>query len=206
MARDTVAISAVLSLTTSDQPFDDGTDVLVLPVGGIAGARERILGNVNIETNGTTDDVTITVLAGYKVTSGTADAGSATNTLDLATAGGTPIATADLTDDSLNDMYAIIDGGAAQGDFRKITDFDGTTNDRITVDSNWSTTTDNTSQYSIYSLAKVDGGVVDVSVDDPLTFPIDVEGPEVVVVLAKVGGSTDTVKASLTHEGDGVAA
>lgn len=53
-------------------------------------------------------------------------------------------------DDAFNGMEIYIHTGTSSGDARRVTDFDGTTNDRVTVASNWSSTPDTTSQYEIH--------------------------------------------------------
>lgn len=53
-------------------------------------------------------------------------------------------------DDAFNGMEIYIHTGTSSGDARRVTDFDGTTNDRITVASAWSSTPDTTSQYEIH--------------------------------------------------------
>jgi hypothetical protein len=71
---------------------------------------------------------------------GTATSGSATNTITLTATSA--------TDDFYIGQPLTITGGASSGDVRVITDYVGSTK-VATVDKNWTTTTDNTSTYSI---------------------------------------------------------
>ena len=76
---------------------------------------------------------------------GTADAGGATY-LDLETA------TASAVDDYYNATLLITTGGAGKGQKKLITDYEGTTNQRATVDSAWTSAVDNTTTYEIHRI------------------------------------------------------
>lgn len=210
MAWGTVVLTARVATNNSTVPqfADDGTDITVVTLN----PRELLSGTFIVDFTGTTDDVDCIVYGGQLITSGTADAGSATTTLDLNTAGGTPLATSALNDDDLISMVCVITGGAAEGDIRMITDFDGTTNDRITVANNWSTTTDNTSVYSIYSISPIIGPITisvdqDPSLGDMNSVTFQVVGHKYVLFAAyQPGGTTDTHNFQVAYEIDGVSA
>ena len=192
--------------STIPQFATNGTDVVVVSLN----PRELVVLTYIVDFTGTTDDVICRVNSGTLITSGTADAGSATNTLDLATAGGTPITTATLDDDDLIGMTVIITGGAAEGDIRMITDFDGTTNDRITVANNFSTTTDNTSTYSIYAFSPILSWRMPVDQDpsllDNTTKTIKVTGYDYLAFSAYQSGTTDTHNFQVAYRKDGLTA
>jgi len=76
---------------------------------------------------------------------GTADAGAAT-TIDLETG------VASTVDDYYNDMMIVLTGGIGKGQKRLITDYEGSTNQRVTVDSTWVVTPDATTTYEIHRI------------------------------------------------------
>jgi len=91
----------------------------------------------------TAGDVTgkVTLEASQAQVSGTAQTGSTSTTIKLATG-------ASATDDAYNGMYVTITSGTGNGQERLITDYVGST--RVaTVDTAWTTTPDNTSVYAL---------------------------------------------------------
>lgn len=83
----------------------------------------------------------VTLTASQAAVTGTAQSGSTSNTIKLAAA-------ASATDDAYNGMYVTITGGTGSGQVRYITDYVGSTK-VATVNSNWTTTPDATSTYSL---------------------------------------------------------
>ena len=91
----------------------------------------------------TAGDVTgkVTLEASQAQVNGTAQTGSTSTTIKLATG-------ASATDDAYNGMYVTITSGTGNGQERLITDYVGST--RVaTVDTAWTTTPDNTSVYAL---------------------------------------------------------
>lgn len=83
----------------------------------------------------------VTLTASQAAVTGTAQAGSTSTTIKLATA-------ASATDDVYNGMYVRITGGTGNGQVRRITDYVGAT--RVaTINTAWTTTPDATSVYSL---------------------------------------------------------
>lgn len=93
----------------------------------------------NITPSAVTGKVTIT--ASQAAVTGTAQAGSTSSTIVLATG-------ASSTNDAYNGMYVRITGGTGSGQVRLITDYVGSTR-TATVSPNWTTTPDATSTYSV---------------------------------------------------------
>lgn len=83
----------------------------------------------------------VTVTASQAAVTGTAQAGSTSSTIVLATG-------ASSTNDAYNGMYVRITGGTGNGQVRLITDYVGSTR-TATVSPNWTTTPDATSTYSV---------------------------------------------------------
>ena len=93
----------------------------------------------NLTPSAVTGKVTLT--ASQAVVTGTAQAGSTSTTIVLASG-------ASAVDDFYNNMYVTITGGTGSGQVRRITDYVGSTK-VVTVDSAWTTTPDATSTYSL---------------------------------------------------------
>ena len=83
----------------------------------------------------------INLTASFAAVTGTAQTGSTSTTIRLAT-------TASAVDDFYNGLYIETTGGTGSGQVRQIIDYNGTTKD-VTVDAAWSVTPSNTTTYSI---------------------------------------------------------
>ena len=131
------------------------------------------------------------VKRGTSANSGTAQAGAA-STITLA-------AGASASDDAYNDHVIYIASGAGANQWRKITDYNGTTK-VATVSPAWTTQPDNTSAYVVYSQAVIAGvrtkGVtinaepIDVTTDDEDGYRTLLQDPATRSVDLSVEGVT----------------
>jgi len=192
--------------TTTPQFADDGTDITIVE----PAPREGLTAVFNIDFTGTTDDVEVRVYGGIEVTSGTADGGAA-STIDLNTAGGTPLATSTFADDELIGHLIVLTGGPGEGDIRMITDWDGTTNDRATVATAFSATPTSSTTYRIFDLGVIQAFTI-IADEDPSQGDLNSVStfilgyPEVLFAAFQPGGTTDTHQFRVTYRLDGISA
>ena len=176
-----------ITLAAGDTNADDYYNGMVVEITGGVGSNQWALVT---DYNSTTKIATISgswsinpdntstyqILSGY---TGTAQSGSTTSTIKLASGESS-------VDDFYNGMLVRITSGTGSGQVRRITDYVGST--RVaTVDSNWTTTPDNTSVYRVgvfdsssvgqYIMASPQGRARIVEYESPVTVRTVTEVP-----------------------------
>ncbi len=169
------------------------------------GPLETAVLNFNIASVvGEVDDLEIQILQGTRISSGnTYDAAGATTTVDIDTAADTQ------PDDYYIGMYHRPTTGGEIADVRLITDYDGTTNDRLTLDHAMVGSPSSGEGYEIFQMHGISFIITaeTVPIDaDPQNAKITVNGQagEFVIARAKRTGTTDAHKTVMTYQLNGV--